>query len=84
MGDVPNRHTDTRPALPGHGRALSPALGEFVRLLAEVAIEKYLDEAGKGPEQHSPTPRADDGCSDQHEATSAQAGQSVQEGRSHG
>ena len=44
MGDVPNRHTDTRPALPGHGRALSPALGEFVRLLAKVAVEKYLDE----------------------------------------
>ena len=77
-----NRHTDSRPDLPGP--ALSPALGEFVRLLAKVAVEKYLDEAGTAPEQHSPTARADDGCPDLKEATSGQAGQSVQEGRSHG
>ena len=52
MGDALNRPTDSRPAL------ASPALREFVRLLAEVAVEKYLDEAGGEIEQQSPATRA--------------------------
>ncbi len=60
---------------------MSPALQELVRLLAEKAVEQYLDEAGAKTEQQS---QGDGGCPDLNKATSAQAGQSVQEGRSHG
>ena len=81
MGDAPNRPTDSRPALPGHHRALDPALRELVRLLAEKAVEQYLDEAGAKTEQQS---QGDDACPDLNEATSAQADQSVQEGQSYG
>ena len=81
MGDAPNRPTDSRPALPGHHRALSPALRELVRLLAEKAVEEHLHEAGVGTKQQSLGARA---CPDLNEATSAQAGQSVQEGQSYG
>ncbi len=84
MDGFANKITDPNPATAGTGRALSPALREFVRLLAKVAVEKYLHEAAAETEQHSPTARADDGCPDLNEATSGQAGQSVQEGRSHG
>ena len=81
MGDAPNRPTDSRPALPGHHRALSPALRELVRLLAEKAVEQYLDEAGAKTEQQR---QGDDACPDLNEATSTPAGQSIQEGQSYG
>ena len=55
---------------------MSPALQELVRLLAEKAVEQYLDEA---TEQQGQGARPE-----LNETTSAQAGQSVQEGRSHG
>ena len=84
MGGTPNRPTDSRPALPGHHRALSPALRELVRLLAEKAVEEHIHEAGAETKQQSLGARADGACPDLNEATSAQAGQSVQEGRSHG
>ncbi len=84
MGDTPNRPTGSRPALPGHDRALSPALRELVRLLAEKAVEEHLHEAGAGTERQSLGARADGTYPDLNEATSAQAGQSVQEGLSHG
>ncbi len=80
MGDAPNRPTDSRPALPGHDRALDPALRELVRLLAEKAVEQHLHEAGAGTEQQS----LRDACPDLNEAPSGQAGQSIQEGRNHG
>ena len=63
---------------------MKPALQELVRLLAEKAVEEHLHEAGAGTEQQSLEGRADDTCPDLNEATSAQAGQSVQEGLSHG
>ncbi len=84
MGGAPNRPTDSRPALPGHHRALNPALRELVRLLAEKAVEEHLHEAGAGTEQQSLGARADGTCPDLNDGTSAQAGQSVQEGLSHG
>ncbi len=84
MGDAPNRPADSRPALPGHDRALNPALRELVRLLAEKAVEKHLHEAEAGTEQQSLGACADGACPDLNEATSTQAGQSVQEGLSHG
>ncbi len=84
MGYIPNRPTDSRPALPGHHRALSPALRELVRLLAEKAVEEHLHEAGVGTKQQSLGARADGACPDLNEMTSAQAGQPVQEGRSDG
>ncbi len=84
MGDAPNRPTDSRPALPGHHRALSPALRELVRLLAEKAVEEHLHEAGVGTEQRSLGACADGTCPDLNEGTSVQAGQSIQEGRSYG
>ena len=84
MGDTPNRPTDSRPALPGHHRALSPALRELVRLLAEKAVEEHLHEAEGGTEQQSLGACADGTCPDLDKATSARAGQSVQEGQSYG
>ena len=45
MGSFADKSTDPNPATAGTGRALSPALEGIVRLLAEVAVEKYLDEA---------------------------------------
>ena len=60
---------------------MSPALQELVRLLAEKAVEQYLDEAGAETEQQS---QGGNTRPDLNKATSAQAGQSVQEGRSHG
>ncbi len=57
---------------------------ELVRLLAEKAVEEHLHEAGAGTEQQSLGGRADDTCPDLNEATSARAGQSVQEGQSYG
>ncbi len=60
---------------------MSPALKELVRLLAEKAVEQYLDEAGAKTEQQS---QGEHARPDLNKATSAQAGQSVQEGRSHG
>ena len=45
MNDGTNRHTNSRPALPGRDRVLSPALRELVRLLAKKAVEEHLDEA---------------------------------------
>ncbi len=71
MGGIPNRPADSRPALPGKDRALSPALRELVRLVAEKAVEQYLDEAGAGTEQQS----LGGACPQLNEATSAQAGQ---------
>ncbi len=84
MGDTPNRPTDSRPALPGHHRALSPALRELVRLLAEKAVEEHFHEAGVGTEQRSLGACADGTCPVLIEATSVQAGQSIQEGQSYG
>ena len=84
MGGNPNRPTDSRPALPGHHRALSPALRELVRLLAEKAVEEHLHEAGVGTKQQSLGARADGACPDLNEATSTPAGQSIQEGQSYG
>ncbi len=63
---------------------MKPALQELVRLLAEKAVEEHLHEAGAGTEQQSLGGRADGVCPDPNEATSAQAGQSVQEGQSYG
>ncbi len=63
---------------------MNPALRELVRLLAEKAVEEHLHEAGVGTEQQSLGACADDTCPDLNEATSAQAGQSVQEGQSYG
>ena len=52
MGSFADKSTDPNPASPGHGRALSPALREFVRLLAKVAVEKYLEETtGSGDQE---------------------------------
>ncbi len=84
MGGIPNRPADSRPASPGKDRALSPALRELVRLLAEKAVEEHLHEAGVGTEQQSLGACADGTYPDLNEATSAQAGQSVQEGQSYG
>ena len=82
-GRYSQRPADSRPALPGHHRALSPALRELVRLLAEKAVEEHIHEAGAETKQQSLGARGDDTYPDLNEATSAQAGQSVQEGRSH-
>ena len=57
---------------------MKPALQELVRLLAEVAVEKYLDEVGTGIEQQSQGDRP------RPELNEALAGQSVQEGPSYG
>ena len=94
MGDVPNRHTGSRPASPGHGRAFSPALREFVRLLAKVAVEKYLDEAAVGVEQQDleSDQRTGGTCQSSTDTTPTDlnkpafpnTGSSIQEGRSHG
>ena len=81
MNDGPTRHANSRPALPGRDRVLSPALRELVCLLAKKAVEEHLHEA---MEQQSLGARADGACPDLNEMTSAQAGQPVQEGRSDG
>jgi hypothetical protein len=63
---------------------LKPALRELVRLLAEKAVEQHIDEAEAEIEQQSPGRGVDDTCSRPNEATSAQAGQSIQEEQSYG
>ena len=80
MNDGTNKHTNSRPALPGRDRVLSPGLRELVCLLAKKAVEEHLHEA---MEQRRLGPRADNMCPDLNEAASTQAGRPVQERQNH-